>query len=144
MLFVLLFLVVEGLDCPVPEDRRNAWYSGKQCNSIDSCCFNEVIDVNPSSNGTSTTCCYAYGTAGPIKCCGFDETRKIPFIVVMSVAFGGLVITAILLAVLYGLRKRWRQPPVTIMSPVERTGFDQLSDDDIVVSLDESPSLSSD
>lgn len=74
MLLLLFLLLVEAnkLQCPHPEDRANAWYSGKTCDSFCSswgCCFNELID------GNTTSCCYAYGTDGPIKCCGSDVSR---------------------------------------------------------------------
>ena len=66
LLFLLTIKAGHTPQCPVPEDRSNAWYSGKSCDWVGSgCCFNEVI------NGNITPCCYAYGTDGAIKCCGY-------------------------------------------------------------------------
>ena len=54
------------VQCPAPEDRLSAWYSGKTCDfSNFGCCFDEII------NGDKISCCYAYGSDGPLKCCGY-------------------------------------------------------------------------
>jgi hypothetical protein len=53
--------------CPVPKDRIHAFYSGA-CRGIGGCCFNELV------NNVSSSCCYQYGTNGPIKCCGWDNS----------------------------------------------------------------------
>lgn len=109
---LLLFLCVIGVfgggDCPVPEDRQLAWYSGAPCQSTKvSCCFTELI------NNVSLSCCYAYGTDGPIKCCGRDDTSIIVLASIFSV-FGVLGISVLCLCFwLCGPSQRRRHPSVT-------------------------------
>lgn len=66
------------MQCPAPEDRLNAWMTGI-CDHNYACCFYEV----------NTTCCYTYGSTGPIKCCGLpsDHVFKI-FGIIILVLFG--------------------------------------------------------
>jgi hypothetical protein len=57
--------------CPSPSERAGAWNIGETCdNMLRSCCFDEEIN-NSHGNLTNVSCCYTYGTAGPIKCCGW-------------------------------------------------------------------------
>lgn len=81
--YMLIFLLIASVSsryraptlqkdaCPSPEERTSAWNIGQTCDTIRrSCCFDELIN---DSNGTlkNVSCCYTYGTAGPIKCCGW-------------------------------------------------------------------------
>lgn len=64
------------LQCPVPEDRAKAWYNGDKCSIGYSCCFNELID------NRTLSCCYAYGSDGPYKCC--ERASQTWFIILLS------------------------------------------------------------
>lgn len=69
------------LQCPVPADRAIAWYNGKLCYERYACCFTE----NRGGNITAS-CCYAYGSDGPYKCCGIGHDYTL--IIVLSSVFG--------------------------------------------------------
>ncbi len=77
LLLVLLFIIVKSQNtpappqCPAPEDRLNAEFSGKTCDFFRSgCCFNEVINEN------KLLCCYVYSLKGTLKCCGYDGSEE--------------------------------------------------------------------
>jgi hypothetical protein len=90
MLFLLLiFTICEGFrhQCPVPEDRKIAEYSGVcYFHSDYGCCFPEIF------NKTTTSCCYRYSENGSEKCCGeyqyhFSVDTKDPFGILMVLLF---------------------------------------------------------
>jgi hypothetical protein len=73
MWLLLLITVVNSQRdaCPSPKERAGAWNIGQTCDNMRrSCCFDEVI-ADSNGNLTNVSCCYTYGTAGPIKCCGW-------------------------------------------------------------------------
>jgi len=73
--------------CPTPEDRAVAYYTGQACVGSYSCCYTELV-----YNKTSR-CCYAYGTDAPVKCCGLASSLSI--IIILSVTFGIMFIFCI-------------------------------------------------
>lgn len=86
VLFCLLFIIVlfsgysppppPPLPCPISEDRENAWYTGGTCSARYSCCFDESVMDSLSGNSSIMSCCYAYGTTGPYKCCGRSDDES--------------------------------------------------------------------
>lgn len=79
------------MQCPVPEDRLNAWYRGICSGGNYDCCFNEI----------NTTCCYAYGSNGPIKCCGIETDHVFMiFGIIMLVLISIAIICLLLMCVL--------------------------------------------
>lgn len=92
MLLVILFFTViicssAPLPCPSPEDRINAWYSGSYCYESYSCCFTEGI-IDSNGNSTAMSCCYAYGTDGPYKCCGLNPYYPLFFLLLLIPVIG--------------------------------------------------------
>lgn len=88
--------------CPTPEDRARAWDSGQTCGPSYSCCFTET-------RGNSTaSCCYAYGSDGPYKCCGRTLSDR-DFIIIMSVVFGGAGLVFIIIVLVVYIRSRYHR-----------------------------------
>ena len=109
--FTLIFAICvqgneEDFQCPTPEDRKHAWYSGRVCKHPNNyqCCFNELI------NNHTMSCCYAYGTDGPIKCCGRDPPSNDDFDMLTMVIVACVVAMAFLLVVEIIKRLAQRKP----------------------------------
>ena len=90
--------MIKSSGCPNEVEREHAWDSQKACGSSATgpCCFSELY-MNPVTfNVTNTTCCYAFGTDGPLKCCGTNaDTTGIIF----GSVLGGVFITIIIIVI---------------------------------------------
>ncbi len=102
LFYFLFFLVLSGgygssppppLPCPSPEDRNNAWYTGGTCSGSYTCCFGEPVLDPISGNFSDMSCCYAYGTGGPYKCCGRsdDKSELLLLLLLIPVIFGIII-----------------------------------------------------
>jgi hypothetical protein len=117
--------IMAPYQCPTPEDRAVAWYIDGGCRGEYSCCYTEMhLNVTAS-------CCYTYGTNGPVKCCGRDNALPVALIVILSTA-GGLLFAAglgTIAACHYASLNRQR--PVAAEEQVK-----EIEDEDEDISLD--------
>jgi hypothetical protein len=72
--------------CPTPEDRAHARYNGQTCSLPYGCCFSEQM------GNETVSCCYAYGSDGPYKCCGSPSTGEIILAVAIGFIFMSIII----------------------------------------------------
>lgn len=105
LLIILSIVVVSGgysppnptsppLPCPTPEDRENATYTGGVCYGRYSCCFDELV------NNSTMSCCYAYGSDGPYKCCGRNpDSSDLLFLIILIPCSPLIIIISVYLVV---------------------------------------------
>lgn len=109
------------LQCPTQEDRAIATYSGYGCYRDYGCCFQESID------NIGVSCCYAYGSNGPYKCCS-NGAILTDIIVILSFIVGTATICTayMMFSFLYSRYKHHRQDSDIVSTHDDNVTMDKM------------------
>ncbi len=108
-IFCMSYCVIGTKQCPTNEDRLDAFYIESACVCRNCCCFDEIFLDPNSGNMTNTSCCYEYGSNGPVKCCKLNSIQVDIKEVLLSifVPIGIIVMTICLVALIWVMVARF-------------------------------------